>query len=375
MDGAVVHGVDGTLKCMLSRPLLIRIPLLLAVLLTSACSTVSYYSQAIGGHLRLMQSRESIEKLLSSEDTDETLRQQLQTLVDARVYAVEELGLPDNDSYSSYAATGRDAVTWNVVAAEEFSLVPQTWCFPVAGCVSYRGYFDRKDAQRYADTLKDKNFDVTIGGASAYSTLGWFDDPVLDTMLRGGDIRFVGTLFHELAHQVLYVKDDSNFNEAFATFVEQHGTRRWLNSRGESARIGAYDAYLQRNEDFVKLLQTTRAELETLYQQSLEESAKREAKQAVFDGMRENYVALKDSWDSYSGYDNWFSRDLNNARLLAVATYQRYVPAFAAMYVEAGEDLDAFYALAKEVSELPSEERTRRMDAYLDDVSVDGSAS
>ncbi len=374
MDGAVAHGVDGTLKCMLSRPSLTRISLLIAVLFTSACSTVSYYSQAIGGHLRLMQSRESIDKLLASEDTDETLRQQLQTLVDARVYAVEELGLPNNDSYSTYAATGRDAVTWNVVAAEEFSLTPKVWCFPVAGCVSYRGYFDREDAQRYADTLSEKNFDVTIGGASAYSTLGWFDDPVLDTMLRGGDIRFVGTLFHELAHQVLYVKDDSNFNEAFATFVEQNGTRRWLRSRGESTRIGAYDAYLQRNKEFVELLQTTRAALETLYQQSLEESVKRDAKQAVFDDMRNNYAALKDSWDGYSGYDNWFSRDLNNARLLAVATYRRYVPAFAAIYVEAGEDLDAFYALAKKISELPSEERAMRMEAYLDEA-AQGQAS
>lgn len=354
---------------MSSRPLLIRILLLITVLFTGGCSTVSYYSQAIGGHLKLMRSRESIEKLLASEDTDATLRQQLQTLVDARVYAVEQLGLPDNDSYSTYAATGRDAVTWNVVAAEEFSLRPLTWCFPVAGCVSYRGYFDREDAQHYADNLADDNYDVTIGGASAYSTLGWFDDPILDTMLRGGDIRYVGTLFHELAHQLLYVKDDSNFNEAFASFVEQTGTRRWLASRGETARINGYDAYLERNDDFVELLQTTRAALDALYQQTLEASAKRDAKQAVFDDMRSNYEAMKREWGGYAGYDAWFSRELNNARLLAVSTYRRYVPAFAAMYAEAEEELDAFYALAKEISELPAKQRTARMEAYLGNAS------
>jgi len=350
---------------MSSRPSFKHSLLLIAVFFISSCSTVSYYSQAIGGHLKLMRSRESVEKLLASEDTDATLRKQLQTLVDARQYAVEELGLPDNDSYSTYAATGRDAVTWNVVAAEEFSLVPRLWCFPVAGCVSYRGYFDRKDAQRYADGLAADNYDVTVGGASAYSTLGWFDDPILDTMLRGGDIRFVGTLFHELAHQLLYIKDDSNFNEAFASFVEQHGTRLWLDSRGETRRIDAYDSYLQRNQEFVELLQATRADLVKLYAEPLDEVAKRDAKQALFDTMRDNYAAQKAEWDGYSGYDNWFSRELNNARLLAVSTYRRYVPAFAAMHREAGEDLEAFYDLARTVSELPAAERLERMEGYL----------
>jgi len=365
MAGTVLHGPDGTLMCMSFRPFALRILLVTVMLFTSACSTVSYYSQAIGGHLKLMRSRESIEKLLASEDTDATLRQQLQTLVDARVFAVEELGLPDNDSYSTYAATGREAVTWNVVAAEEFSLTPVTWCFPVAGCVSYRGYFDREDAQAYADGLAKENFDVTIGGASAYSTLGWFDDPILDTMLRGGDIRFVGTLFHELAHQLLYVKDDSNFNEAFATFVEQAGTRIWLKSRNEESRIGFYDAYLDRNADFIELLQLTRAGLDALYQQQLDEPAKREAKQAVFAEMREKYAVLKEEWGGYNGYDNWFKRDINNARLLAVSTYRRYVPAFAAMYIESGEDLEAFYLLAKKIAELPAAERSSLMEDYI----------
>lgn len=341
------------------------LPLALCALFISGCSTIGYYSQAVGGHLKLMSARQPIDKLLASDDTDPELRIKLQTLVDARLFATEHLQLPDNDSYSTYVETGRSAVTWNVVATEEFSMQAETWCFPVAGCVSYRGYFDLKDAQAYADSLSEQSLDVTIGGASAYSTLGWFDDPVLDTMLRGGDVRYIGTLFHELAHQVLYVKDDSTFNEAFASFVEQVGTRQWLESRGETARIEGYDQSLQRAEGFVNLLKKTRESLVELYAQELPEAAMRQQKNAVFETMRGEYELLKQSWQGFSGYDNWFSRDLNNARLVAVATYRRFVPAFYAMYDEAERKFPAFYELAKEVADLPAEERRARMLGYL----------
>ena len=334
--------------------------------LLSSCSSVGYYAQAVGGHFKLMRARQPIDEILLDESTDPELRGRLQTLVDARQYAIEELLLPDNDSYSTYVETGRTAVTWNVVAAEEFSLRPKTWCFPVAGCVSYRGYFDRTDANRYAATLVDEKYDVSVGGAAAYSTLGWFEDPVLDTMLRGNDTRYVGTLFHELAHQLLYIKDDSNFNEAFATFVEQVGVRKWLESRGETERIVEYDASLNRIEEFLSLLRQTRGELQALYKETMPEEQKREAKLAVFDGMRMNYETLKQSWDGFSGYDNWFRRDLNNARLVAVSTYRRNVPAFYALYEEAGEDLASFYELARAVSELPGEQRQQRIESYLE---------
>lgn len=340
--------------------------LLTAALALAGCSTVGYYSQAVTGHLKLMSARQSIDKLLAADDTDPELRGKLQTLVDARQYAVVALGLPENDSYNTYVETGRRAVTWNVVATEEFSLRPNTWCFPVAGCVSYRGYFDRHDAEKFAASLADKSYDITIGGASAYSTLGWFNDPVLDTMLRGDDLRFVGTLFHELAHQVLYVKDDSNFNEAFATFVEQIGVRRWLEDEQQAERVKAYDASLQRAEEFVNLLKQTREALVELYKQPLAESVMRERKQLVFDGMRDDYEILKSSWDDYKGYDGWFRRELNNARLIAVATYRRYVPAFHAMYKEVGGDLQLFYTLAEEVSALPGDKRREKMAKYLE---------
>ncbi len=335
------------------------------VLVLAGCSTIGYYSQAVGGHFKLMRARQSIDSLLANETTTPELREQLQTLVDARAFAVSHLLLPDNDSYSTYVETGRAAVTWNVVASQEFSLNAKTWCFPVAGCVSYRGYFDKNDAENYADSLAQQDYDVTVGGASAYSTLGWFDDPVLDTMLRGGDIRYVGTLFHELAHQLLYVKDDSNFNEAYATFVEQVGTRKWLVHRAQTDRIASYDASLARAEDFVDLLKRTRDNLDRLYAQDLPTEDKRQRKQAVFNTMQEEYKQLKTSWGGYAGYDNWFKRDVNNARLLAVATYRRYVPAFYAMFDEAGQDLSAFYELAKQVSELPKAERQAKMNDYL----------
>lgn len=334
------------------------------VVLLVGCSNVGYYSQAVGGHVRLMLAREPIEKLLADEATPDELRGKLRTLVDARQFAIERLQLPDNDSYGSYVETGRDAVTWNVVAAEEFSLKARTWCFPVAGCVSYRGYFDKADAEQYAARLADENYDVSVGGASAYSTLGWFDDPVLDTMLRGGDVRYVGTLFHELAHQVLYIKDDSNFNEAFATFVEQQGMRLWLAERGEGERIEIYNASQARVVEFLALLKQTRDALQTIYAQELPEEAMRQAKQAAFDDMRSDYESLKQEWGGYGGYDNWFKRELNNARLVAVSTYRRDVPAFQMMYDEAGQDMSAFFDLARQVGKLPYEERRRRIAEY-----------
>ncbi len=341
--------------------------MIFAALCTAGCSNISYYSQAVGGHLKLMRAREPIDKLLTADSTDPELRQKLQTLVDARDFAVDRLQLPDNKSYSTYSETGRRYVTWNVVAADEFSLRPKTWCFPVAGCVNYKGYFAEEDANAYAAELREQNLDVNIGGATAYSTLGWFDDPILDTMLNGGDIRYVGTLFHELAHQLLYIKDDSNFNEAFASFVEQEGFRIWLNDRNEPDRVVRYNAILARSADFNALLKSTREDLLAVYKEDSSDEVKRARKQGVFEDMLANYETLKEErWEGYSGYDGWFARKMNNARLVGVATYRKLIPAFAAMYIEANRDLPAFYEKAKEVAALPADERRSVMDDYLE---------
>lgn len=339
--------------------------LVLSLTFVGGCASMSYYSQAVSGHLKLMAARQSIDELLAGDDIDQELRTQLETLVRARRFAVEALYLPDNDSYSTYVETGRDAVTWNVVATQEFSMQPETWCFPIAGCVSYRGYYAKSDAEHYAEALIQQNFDVTIGGASAYSTLGWFADPILDTMLRGGELRYVGTLFHELAHQLLYVKDDSDFNEAFASFVEQEGTRQWLAQQGQADRIARYDLSLQRRGDFIQLLRNTRTELIEAYSDPAPDAELRARKQAIFKQMRENYELLKVEWQGYAGYDGWFRRDLNNARLVAVSTYRRYVPAFAEIFNESNQDFQAFYKRAEELSRLPFAERRSILNEYL----------
>lgn len=332
----------------------------------SACSNLAYYAQAAGGHLKLMRAREPIDKLLADEALDPTLRTQLETLLSARAFAVERLALPDTKSYSTYVETGRNAVTWNVVAAEEFSLRPYIWCFPIAGCVNYRGYFARADALEYADNFRREGYDVTVGGASAYSTLGWFDDPVLDTMLRGSDTRYVGTLFHEMAHQKLYIADDSDFNEAYASFIEQEGVRLWLQERQEADRIANYEASLMRAEGFLALLGETRAELVEIYDTNNTDDAKREQKEAAFEQMRDRYEELKQSWDGYAGYDGWFRRDINNARLVSVSTYRRYIPAFEVMYEDVGEDIAALHASAKEIGSLDRAARRERMDTLLE---------
>jgi len=356
---------DGPWNATLLRGKLSRLVLgVVLVLSGSACTTVSYYAQAVNGHFKLMAGREPIDELIASEDTDETLKAKLQLLIDARKYASETLHLPSNDSYSSYVDTGRDYVTWNVVAAPEFSLVPKTWCFPVAGCVSYRGYFKEASAQAFSDELKEQGFDVIVGGALAYSTLGWFDDPLVNTMMRGSNLRLIGTLFHELAHQKLYVKDDSNFNEAYASFVEQQGVRQWLADHEKDSSIPGYDAYLQRQVDFNELLQATRKKLVALYREEKPEGDLRLAKQDVFEQMRADYLLLKESWNGYKGYDNWFNRELNNARLVAVSTYRMWVPAFSAIFEETG-GFTAFYERAAEIGAMTKPERTEILRGYL----------
>ena len=352
------------------------LPALVLGSLLSGCSTVGYYAQAVGGHLSLMSKRQPLDEVMASEDTDEDIRRKLELLRDARVFAVDKLGLPDNNSYNTFVKTGKRFITWNVVATPEFSMAPKLWCFPVAGCVSYRGYFDEKDAEGFQTSLNNQGFDTQLGGASAYSTLGWFNDPLMDTMLHGSDIRLVGLLFHELAHQVLYVKDDSSFNEAFATFVEQQGSREWLIDQGKADRVPFFEAYLGRQIEFNALLQQTRGDLVNLYKDAPAPTAKelddavatdlRERKAGVFETMRARYESLKtDQWDGFDGYDNWFKRDMNNARLIAVSTDLKWVPAFAELFKQGGSDFDAFYKEAKELSKKPFAERQEVLQNYL----------
>lgn len=334
----------------------------LALLSLQGCG---FYYQAVTGHMDLMAERRPIEEVIADPDTSESLAERLRLIVAARRFAVDELSLPDNDSYTSFVKLDRDYVVWNVFAAPELSLEPRQWCFPVAGCVVYRGYFKEASARRYAEGLADDGWDVFVGGAAAYSTLGRFDDPVVSTMLRWDDAGVVAILFHELAHQRLYVPGDSGFNEAFATAVEEAGIERWLDSRSDPEALAGYRQRKSRERAFNRLLWQTREELIAVYASDEDDEAKRQGKREAFESLHERYDALRASWQGYPGYDAWFEDQMNNARLVPVSTYQRLVPAFRALLRRSDDDLEAFYTECEALSELSDEARGQRLEALL----------
>lgn len=311
----------------------------------TGCGT-SYLLQAAQGQWQVLHRRQPITKLIASDRTDAALRARLELVHDARDFASGALGLPENDSYRSYSALGRPYVVWNVVAAPEFSVQPRQWCFPITGCIAYRGYFRESSARRYADALSRQGNDVLVAGVSAYSTLGKFSDPVLDTMMRYGDLDLVSTIFHELAHQRVYVRNDSEFNESFAMTVEQEGLERWLAARGRSAEL---HSYLQRagwQRDTVRLLAAARRELAALYATSQAPGAMRQHKQELLGIATESVRSYELEHGARSGYDAWLAAGLNNAHLAAVATYFDCVPAFQRL-LQQQRDLPAFYSAAR----------------------------
>jgi predicted aminopeptidase len=256
---------------------------------------------------------------------------------------VKELGLPDNKSYRSYADLERPYVVWNVFATDEFSVEPRHWCFPIAGCVVYRGYFDQERAEAYARNLRFSGHDASVGGVAAYSTLGHFDDPILNTMLAWNDVQLAGTLFHELAHQVVYVPGDSEFNESFATVVEEAGLERWLTLRDRVHEMRVWYTQRERGEQFIGLLLTTRERLRNLYAQKLPDDVMRARKQAEFGRLKFEYTQLKATWNGYAGYDRWFDRALNNAHLVSAATYHGCLPQLRELLHSHDGDLRKFY--------------------------------
>ena len=320
-----------------------RVLLILSVLMLQGC----YYGQAIRGQVELLSKREPISDVIADPATEPALRERLELARDLRAFATRELLLPDNASYTTYADLGRPYAVWNVTATEEFSVTPVTWCFPFVGCVPYRGYFSEAAAQAFADEYRARGHDVRVGGVGAYSTLGWFSDPLLNTMLVRDEIELAAVLFHELAHQQLYVQDDTAFNEAFATVVEEEGVRRWLEARGRPDDINEYRSRRARARRFAELLRATRDELGVLYDSALAEPAMRAAKAATFESLRARYRIVRDEeWGGWGGYDRWFERELNNADLAAVGTYNDRAPELRALLESLEGDLAAFYRAA-----------------------------
>lgn len=324
---------------------------------------IGYYWQAATGHLALMRKRQPVAEVLENPATDPAVRARLRAAGQALAFAHAELGLPDNGSYRFYADTGRASVVWNVIAAPEFSLEPRTWCFPIAGCVSYRGYFDEAKARRFAARLAAAGDDVFVGGVAAYSTLGRFEDPLLNTMLGYEDYQLAGLIFHELAHQLVYVRDDTTFNESFASFVEQEGLRRWLVSRADQEQLRRFRRALTRRGEVLALIGEYRERLAELYAGDAPDELRRSAKAAILAELPAAYRRLRSAWEVPPHFDHWFEAPLNNARLAAFATYDEYVPAFRVLLDEAGGDLQAFYARVEELARLDADTRRGRLAA------------
>ena len=343
-----------------------------AVLLLSGCQA-GYYAHLIRGQYDLISRREPISQVLADPKTKPSVRNQLQRAVDARAFASRELGLPANDSYTSYADLGREAAMWNVFATPELSLKAHEWCyaFGLAGCYAYRGYYDKARAHAEAARLREAGYDVNVGGVPAYSTLGWFDDPLLNTVL-GAEDAVAGTIFHELAHQVVFVTGDTAFNESFATFVEHQGIAEYLRESPELAKAAA--TRRERYIGFVRLMLATRRRLEKLYTTLQPPETLRAEKQREFDRLRSDYAALKEEWGGYSGYDRWFDEGLNNARLLPFGLYHEWVAAFDEVYRRVGRKWPEFYTEAARLAELGQIERNREL-AELKSASLKALAS
>ncbi len=339
--------------------------LITLVVILSGCSELRYYRQSAGGQLDIVHRRQAIDTLIADENRDAQLRARLQKVREIRLFAVDELGLPDTDSYTQYADLGRDYAVLALYAAPEFSTELKTWCYPVVGCAAYRGYFDRGMLTAYAQELKQHNYDVYIAAVPAYSTLGWFDDPLLNTVLDWSEPHMAGLVFHELAHQQLYVKGDTVFNESFATAVERAGVERWLSTHGTQADVARYRSYWRQRERVVQLISATRGDLQALFLRDIHEPELRLAKARRVQALRQQYQELRRTLDGDPGYDTWFAGEINNASLGSVAAYHTYVEVFLAMLAEQHGDLHAFYAEAARMADMPPDQRRQYLASLL----------
>jgi predicted aminopeptidase len=340
---------------------------MLAILLLSGCSSLSYYTQLASGQLALLRAREPVAGVIADPQRDPKLRDHLLRSQQARAFASEHLHLPDNKSYRLYADIHRRYVVWNVFATDEFSLDPVTHCFPIAGCVAYRGYYDQGAARGEAALRKLDGKDVYVSGVEAYSTLGWFNDPIISSMMNWGDERLATLIFHELAHQRFYVKDDSEFNESYATFVEEEGTRQWRAARGLPAETASSEA--QRRDQLTQLALETRDRLKALYAEPLSPDVMRQRKAEEFDRLRSAYRQMRDSqWGGDKRFDIWVYAPMNNARLLPIGLYDQWVPSFEALFRQVKGDWLAFFVAVEKMGGLPKDERKAALERLMKSV-------
>ncbi len=346
------------------KKILTAASVLFATSMLASCAQLGYYAQAMQGQMSLMSSARPIDEWLADPGVKEDLKQRLKRTQQIRAFAARELGLPDNGSYKSYADLKRPYVMWNVVATPELSMKPVQWCFPIAGCVDYRGYYSKEAAQEFAARQRAQGYDVRVNGVPAYSTLGWFNDPVLSTFIEYPEAEVARMVFHELAHQVAYAPGDSQFNESFATAVEEVGVARWLETQADPALQERYEAWRHRKEDFLALLDRHGRQLEALYAGNSSDADKRERKAQIFAALKQDYEIMKATrWAGYAGYDRWFSEPMSNAHFALVSTYHELVPAFHGLYAELN-DFRKFYARVKGLAQRSRDERRVQLERY-----------
>jgi predicted aminopeptidase len=329
----------------------------LGVIVLSCVLGGCYLLQSAAGQLQLMRKRQPISNVIAAPSTPPALRSQLEAVASIREFATKDLALPDNGSYRSYADVGRPYVVWNVVAAPEFSVDPKQWCYPIVGCVAYRGYFVEARARKFAAEQAARGLDVAVGGTAAYSTLGHFDDPILNTMVGWDDVELAAIVFHELTHQLLYVANDASFNEALATTVEEEGVKRWLEAQGRDKDLAQHRLEQQHYLEVIELLGATRGKLRVIYASGEPVEAMRSAKRKAFEDLRAEFAALRDSWGGHAPYEWWFEHEINNAHLATVATYFVCVPGFERELRAVGGDLPAFYRRVRQLSKMPQKAR------------------
>lgn len=328
-----------------------------SAILLGGCAQLEYYSQSIAGQWEIISISKPIDKILLDENVPDSVKEKLSVIQEIRGFATEELNLPDNNSYLSFADINREYVVWNIIATPKLSLEPLQWCYPIAGCLDYRGFFNKDDALNQANKLQEEGYDVFIGGVSAYSTLGWFDDPVLNTMLKKDLNYLVKVIFHELAHQKNYIRNDTEFNEAFAETVAITGTRKWLSIYRSKSELEEFNRNQDADDKFVSIVLNARKELEKIYNSNLPDQLKLQIKSQILANMREEYKSTWSYHNTETNYDEWFENDINNAKITIVATYRNLIPGFIQLLEYSGNNYDSFYHLVKAMEQCSLPER------------------
>ena len=334
-------------------------------LLLGGCQA-GYYTHLLTGHAGFMADREALEDVLATDTLTEHQRHQLLLSRTLLRFADEHLALPADNVYRHYVALPHDWVVWNLFAAEEFSLAPHQYCYPLVGCAAYRGYFSMERARRDQQRLEAKGLEVFAAGAIAYSTLGWFSDPLTSAMLSGDDVWFAELLFHELVHRRYYLKGDTRFNESLATAVAREGVRRWLAAHGDPAQIRVLEQRDQAQRMFLSLVGGARQRLQSLYASGLPAEQMRQTREQILADLRLDYqVALK-ATPALAGYQQWFAGPLNNAQLNMVSDYNDQVPLFDAALLACGGHWPCFWLQVKELARLSPAQRAAMTESLND---------